>query len=175
MECIQLSLLNHSPTKWYVGCFQTINIHVKVFSMNLSPHLPRVNSWKWDFWVIWWLYVELYKKLLTHFPECYGRVWTLKSMLSPVQSVSCLSRGQRGLLYQAKLPFMSYYFHMGVAGGKVRKLQLGLTRLMWAEQIPWQVGEWERGKGTGPDISGEQLGTCWYNLDLTQGEFGSLG
>lgn len=174
IEWIQLSLLNHSPTKWHVGCFQTINIHVKVFSMNLSPHLSRVDSQKWDFWIIWWLYVELYKKLLTHFPECCGRFWTLESMLSSVQSVSCLSTGQKGLLYQAKLPFRRCYFHMGVAGGKIRKLQLGLKiNVDWTNSLTSRrVGKRKRNRGRYLWRTARDL---LYNLDPTQGEFGSLG
>ena len=139
--------------------------------MNLSPRLSRVNSQEWDCWVIWWVSVELYKKLSTHFPECsttQSQFWTILIHALPAP-ISRLSRPQSGFQYRAKLPFGGCNFHLRVTRGKGTKLQFGLASLTWSARVPWQVGEWERGSGWGNGVCG-QVGTWRYNLDPKPGK-----
>lgn len=110
----------------------------KGFCVNPSPHLSRVNSQEWGCWVMCWVYVELPKQLPTHSPECstiQSQFWTLQIQALP-SPINCLSRGQSGLCYQAKLPFGGCHLLLGTVGGKVTKLRFGLkSNMAWAHSL----------------------------------------
>ena len=40
-----------------------------LFSVNISFNFSRINTWKWDWWMSWQLYINFHKKL----PKCLSK------------------------------------------------------------------------------------------------------
>lgn len=59
-----------------------MNIGVQVFSVNITPHFSKINTHDRDCWVIGYVYISLYKKLINYFLKWLNHFTFLASTMA---------------------------------------------------------------------------------------------